>query len=93
MTNSIYYIGSEEDLLKIDAVISEVCGFPNLQGTLRWATPQKVYNQDFYFLPKPSAEGYNLGEFSHAQMVANIDMTNVTELEWNKDWFQPAEDE
>lgn len=88
-----FYIGSEEDLLKIDAAISATCEWPNSKGTLRWAIPQKAYNQDFWFLSKPPEKGYNLGEFTQAQMIANVDITNITELEWNKDWFPPAEDE
>lgn len=71
--------------------ISSNCRFPNASGTLQWALLRQSIDGSIWFILKPPIDGYNLREFTQAQMMAGVDMTNITEQECNANWFPPPE--
>ena len=74
---------TEAPILTAESIINSNCGFPNDKGTMRWAVPQQSADKTIWFIPKPPIEGYNLGEFTQAQMMQNVNLSNIVEQEYN----------
>ena len=84
-----YTSNNEAALIAAEAQICLNCGFPNGNGTDRWAIVTKAVNEDLWFFEKPT--GYN--QFTQTQMIDGIDLTDITEQERNQDWFPIPEEE
>lgn len=82
-----------EELLKIDARISQNCGFPNGRGTLRWQEPQKAYNKELCFLREPDGWFDSVDSFTKEQMLAGVDVSRVKLEDFDPAWLAPAEEE
>lgn len=76
----------EQSLIDAEAKISENCGFP-FEDVERWAIIEKAYNQDFWFMRKPIGYSHDTLELTESQMMADVDLTNITEKPWSVDWY------
>jgi hypothetical protein len=67
--------------------ISINCGFPNEEGTLRWAIPEQSVDGLIWFIPEPN--GY--GECTKEQMMEGVDLEGIILLERNPAWFSTGD--
>lgn len=75
------------------AQISINCGLPNIYGTEEWAIPTQSVDNTIWFIPKPTIKGWgNMEQFTQAQMMSGVDLTNIIEQEYNVAWFPPSEE-
>ena len=84
------YTGTEEQVSVAVEQINSNCGFPD-GYTETWDTPRQAYEQDFWFIIMPPAEGYKepTRSFTQEQMIAGV--TNVQEQESQPDWWPPID--
>jgi hypothetical protein len=85
ITMSICLIGSYEDVVAANQKIELNSGIPN-EDTACWDVPKEAYNQNFWFIEKPLVTGWN--DLTQEQMMQ--DVVNVTEVEFDSSWLQPA---
>jgi hypothetical protein len=79
---------NQNAIIAAEAQISINCRLPNEYDTLRWDIPLKSVNEDLWFIIKPFVEGWGNSElFTQAQMMDNVDMTDIIESEYNDNWF------
>lgn len=86
-----YFTGTEEEIVAANNQINSNCNFPDPETTT-WAIPTKAYQQDFWFIPMPSPEGYknSYGSWTQAQMINGV--SNVSEEESQPNWWPPPRD-
>ena len=68
-----YYIGTEQECMQVDSIISENCGWPN-NGTNNWANPKITASGD-YVIPVP--EGSH--GFTAEQMQTGLERFNIVD--------------
>lgn len=82
---------NESDVIAANQQIMTNSGIPTQNGkTTNWCEIKQAYNQNFYYIIKPDAEGWTPegGEkVSQAQMMENV--ANVTEQPFDTDWWPP----
>lgn len=83
-----FYTGTQQDIINATAQIDLNCNFPD-GYTQTWAIPKKAYEQDFWFIPMPSPEGYKniMHSFTQEEMI--FDVVNVSEQESQRNWWPP----
>lgn len=88
----IMYLTSTNETAIINAAIkiAENCHLPNDEGTQVWENPTKAFDQDLWFIAKPPEEGWgNIERFTQAEMMADVDLTDIIEKPRNNNWFPP----
>lgn len=87
--STLYFVGTEENIIIANAQINNNCGLP-FRNTERWAEPTQAYEQNFWFIPMPPAQGWTREDgtyFSQEEMILNV--VNVTIEESNPSWWPP----
>lgn len=73
----------------INTQISNNLELANSAGTLTWDTVKEAANDDVAYIFKPPVGFQNPGcpYFTQADMLANVNLTGVTEQNFNPDWL------
>jgi hypothetical protein len=86
---TLYFTGTEENIALANYQIGQNLGLP-FRGTMRWADPLQAYQQNFWFILMPPAEGWTREDgtyFTQQQMIENVQ--NVSIEEGQSSWFPP----
>ena len=81
---------NESAIVAAEAKISLNCGLVNAYGTTSWDNPpRKAVNENLWFITKPPVNGWgNVEQFTQAQMMSGVNMTDIIEQERNDNWFE-----
>ncbi len=86
---TLYFTGTEENIINANQKISQNLGLP-FRGTTTWADPQKAYQQDFWFILMPPEDGWTREDGTHFTQEQMIDgVVNVNIEESQPDWWPP----
>lgn len=91
----LFFTSSDKSLLdSLQDKISMNCGFPNENGTEKWADVLKAYGIDLYYFPKPNENGYQspTGLITYDEMMAGTDLTGIETEEYNPAWRDQSGD-
>lgn len=80
----LYLVGTYEEVQAANAQIESNANIPN-EETQHWDIPNKAYEQDLWFICKPSEDGWN--GFSQEDMMRNV--IDVKEMEYQPEWLAP----
>lgn len=82
---------NETSIINAEQKITENCGFP-FEDTDKWADVTKAYNQNLWFIKKPTGYNYSTLSLSESEMMDGVDLTNITEEELDLNWFDNSEE-
>lgn len=87
-----YHTGIEADIIALETQYTLLLGLPNQSGTVRWAIPQKAIDQDLWFIPRLPENGWGNADqiFTSAEIMPQLNLTNITDMPFDENWFPPA---